>query len=36
MVPVADVLNHIAKNNAEIRFKTDELQICTKRAIKKV
>lgn len=36
MVPVADILNHIAKNNAHVRFKPNELHICTTRAIKKV
>ncbi len=36
MVPVADALNHIAKNNAHIRFEKDELLICSTKAIKKV
>ena len=36
MVPVADILNHVAKNNAEIRYFSNQLQICTKRAILKV
>lgn len=36
MVPVADILNHVAKNNAEIRFKPNELEICTKTTINQV
>jgi N-lysine methyltransferase SETD6 len=34
MVPVADILNHIAKNNAEMRFTPEELLICSTKAIK--
>lgn len=36
MVPVADALNHIAKNNAHIRFEKDELLICAIKPIKRV
>lgn len=34
MVPVADILNHIAKNNAEIRYTPEELQIYSTKFIK--
>lgn len=36
MVPVGDVLNHIAKNNAQIRFEPNELLIVSIKPIKKV
>ena len=35
MVPVADALNHVAKNNAHIQFEKDELLICATKSIKK-
>lgn len=34
MVPVGDILNHIAKNNAQLRFEKDELLICSIKEIK--
>jgi hypothetical protein len=36
MVPIADVLNHIAKNNAHVRYEETELIIVSTRSIKKV
>ena len=36
MVPVGDILNHIAKNNAHLRFKENELEIVSTKQIKKV
>ncbi len=36
MVPVADILNHIALNNAQLRFAKNELQIYSTKQIKKV
>jgi SET domain-containing protein 6 len=35
MVPVGDILNHIAKNNAQLRFEKDQLLICATRDIQK-
>jgi len=35
MVPVGDILNHIAKNNAELRFSENGLDIFSNKAIKK-
>ncbi len=34
MVPVADILNHIAKNNAHLEFEENELVISSDRPIK--
>ncbi len=34
MVPVADILNHIAKNNAQLQFKKDTLFIISSKPIK--
>jgi hypothetical protein len=36
MVPIGDVLNHIAKNNAHLVFEDTELLICSTKEIKKV
>lgn len=36
MVPVGDVLNHIAKNNAHIRFEKNELVITATKPIEEV
>ena len=36
MVPVADILNHIAKNNARLSFEKDCLKMVTLRKIHKV
>jgi hypothetical protein len=36
MVPVGDILNHIAKNNAHIRFEKNELLITATKSIEKV
>jgi SET domain-containing protein 6 len=36
MVPMADMLNHIAKNNAHLSFKPDCLEMVSTKAIKKV
>lgn len=36
MVPVADALNHISKNNAHVQFEKDELLIRSTSIIKKV
>ena len=33
---VGDILNHIALNNAQLRFDTNELVICATKPIKKV
>ncbi len=35
MVPVADILNHIAKNNAHLEFEENELVISSDRTIKR-
>ena len=35
MVPVGDILNHIAKNNAHLRFEENDLLICSIKEIKK-
>lgn len=36
MVPMADMLNHIAKNNAHLSFKPDCLEMIATKDIKKV
>jgi hypothetical protein len=36
MIPIADVLNHIAKNNAHIRFEETELIVVSTKPIDKV
>jgi hypothetical protein len=36
MLPVADILNHIAKNNAQLVFEKEKLIITTTKSIKKV
>ena len=36
MVPMADILNHVAKNNANLSFGEDSLKMVSVRAIKKV
>lgn len=36
MVPMADILNHISDNNAEMFFDTESLKMIAKKAIKKV
>lgn len=36
MVPLADILNHVAKNNAVLTFDKDALRMVSTRAIKKV
>ena len=36
MVPMADILNHIAKNNAHLSFEQDELQMLATMDISKV
>ena len=36
MVPMADILNHVAKNNARLTFETDALKMVTVTDIKKV
>jgi len=35
MVPVADILNHVTKNNAQLQFEKNELIISTTKPIKK-
>ena len=36
MVPMADILNHIAKNNAALTFEVDALRMVSTRDIRKV
>jgi hypothetical protein len=36
MVPIGDILNHVAKNNAHLRFEETELLICSTKDIKRV
>jgi len=36
MVPMADILNHVSKNNAQMFFDTHSLKMKAKTAIKKV
>ena len=36
MVPLADILNHISKNNAQLEFKKDFLNMVATRSIKQV
>ena len=36
MVPLADILNHVAKNNAALTFHKDALRMVSTQAIKKV
>lgn len=36
MVPMADILNHVAKNNAHLSFETDALKMVAIKPIKKV
>ena len=36
MVPMADVLNHVAKNNAKLRFGKENLKMVACQSIKKV
>ena len=36
MVPLADALNHIAKNNAHLKFGTEKLSMVATRDIKQV
>jgi hypothetical protein len=36
MVPVADILNHVALNNAELRFAENQLHIYATKQINKV
>jgi SET domain-containing protein 6 len=36
MVPVADILNHIAKNNASLQFGKESLKMVSTRDIRKV
>ena len=36
MVPMADILNHIAKNNAHLNFEKDALKMVAVKNIKKV
>ncbi|VDH95937.1 N-lysine methyltransferase SETD6 [Mytilus galloprovincialis] len=35
MVPMADILNHVAKNNAQLAFETDALKMVSTKTIKK-
>ena len=36
MVPMADILNHVADNNAHLSFEEDSLKIVATKPIKKV
>ena len=36
MVPMADILNHVARNNARLTFETDALKMVAVKNIKKV
>ena len=36
MVPMADALNHIAKNNAKLKFGKDSLKMVACQSIRKV
>ena len=36
MVPLADILNHVAKNNAALTFRKEALRMVSTRDIKKV
>ena len=36
MVPMADILNHVAKNNAHLTFGKESLKMVTTKNIKKV
>ena len=36
MVPMADILNHVAKNNAKLTFEKDALKMVATRNIQKV
>jgi hypothetical protein len=36
MVPMADILNHVAKNNARLSYETEALKMVATKPIKKV
>ena len=36
MVPMADILNHVAKNNAHLSYETEALKMVATKPIKKV
>jgi len=36
MVPLADILNHVAKNNAHLKFEKEALKMVATKSIKKV